>query len=1114
MYEDNNNASLRSLIGFANYLTSCLIIIFRYMKNLVLIICLGAIIQGITAQNEPSVSLFSGWKFATGDQAACVKPDFKDTGWKTMAMDKNWELQGFDVYDGYAWYRIKVVIPSSLKKHVYLKDSVQLGLGKINNFDQSYLNGELLGMNGQTVAPGISPDPAFIKAPMATYDVQRNYILQVNDPRIRWDQENIIAIRIFDEGGMGGIYAGDLSIRMRKLSDYFRIDNQSAPEKAGDGSIRKSVVLRNHYSKSPVTGRLTISLIDKLTRTASIILKEKVTVAPASVKEFSYNIPVPTGPNRVVYQFVYDQVKDQLSIGDEYPYILTPKTPETPRINGAAVYGTRPGKPFLFTIPASGKRPMTFATEGLPAGLTLDSKTGIITGRVKEAGEYRVMLLAKNTLGEASRELLIVIGDHIALTPTMGWNSWNCWGLTVDQEKVVASARVFKEKGLADHGYSYINIDDGWQKYQNEEPKRDPWGYILPNQKFPNMKALGDSIHALGLKFGIYSSPGPLTCGKYAASYLFESQDAESYGAWGVDYLKYDWCSYDQIAKNLEKPELTKPYLVMRDALKKSGRDIVYSLCQYGMGEVWKWGAEVGGNLWRTTEDINDSWESLLQCGFSQTGQTPYAGPGRWNDPDMLVVGWVGWGPNLHRSKLTPDEQYTHISLWSLLSAPLLLGCDLTRLDDFTLNLITNDDVLSVNQDALGKQAGRDILAGNFQVWSKPMADGSRAVGIFNLGEESQNYELDLNKFGATGPQRVRDLWRQKDTGTFSGKYIAAVPSHGVVMIRLKPESVPGQANVQGGKRDRTSFKPGQPWLDNNGVMINAHGGGLLFDGGKYWWFGEHKIEGKKGNNAWVGVHCYSSGDLYNWKDEGIALKVSDDQASDISAGCILERPKVIFNVKTGKYVMWFHLELKGQGYKAARSGVAVADKITGPYTFIESMRPNGEMARDMAIFVDDDGKAYHFYAAEDNATMVVSQLSDDYLKPSGKFAKILNGRYREAPAVCKYKGTYYLITSDCTGWAPNAATVAIAESILGPWTEKGNPCKGAESEIKITFNSQSTFIQPVVGRPGAFIFMADRWNPGNAIDGRYIWLPVLWENGLPVLRWIGDWDLDVYRRD
>ena len=1082
------------------------------MKSALFILATLCFVLTCQGQQEPSLSITSGWKFATGNHPESTGSAFDDSGWKSMAMDKNWELQGYEVYDGFAWYRLRIRIPSSLKKGTYLRDSLQLALGKINNFDQSFLNGELLGMNGKTVPPGTSPNDGFMKAPAATYDVQRNYVIPVTDPRIHWDAENIISIRVFDEGGMGGIYAGDLSIRMKKITDYFRIDNSMEAEKTSDGRITRKIFLRNTHSVLPVTGRFTVTLTDKLTGAVKPVLKEKIKVAPHSSNEMVVTVPEPSGPNRVVYLYSFDQVKANLTEADEYPYILTPALPASPRINGPEVYGARPGKPFLFLIPATGNRPITFATEGLPEGLRLDPGTGVITGRIKESGEYKVVLAARNKAGEARRELRIIIGDQIALTPPMGWNSWNCWGLTVDQGKVLASARVFKEKGLADHGYTYINVDDGWQKQQMEEPKRDPWGYILPNTKFLDMKALGDSLHALGLKFGIYSSPGPLTCGKYVGSYLNEMQDAERYGHWGVDYLKYDWCSYDQIAKSLERDELKRPYLVMRDALKNSGRDIVYSLCQYGMGEVWKWGAEVGGNLWRTTEDINDSWESLLQCGFTQTEQSPWAGPGHWNDPDMLVVGWVGWGPSLHKSRLTPDEQYTHMSLWSLLSAPLLLGCDLTRLDDFTLNLIANDEILAVNQDALGKQATRNLVQGNYQVWSKTLSDGSLAVGVFNLGEQSGQYALELSKLNITGSRLIRDLWRQKDLGTFSGKFTATVPSHGVVMIKVSAAAetpATSASNVR-----HAAFRPGAVWTDTNGVPINAHGGGILFDHGKYWWFGEHKVEGRRGNNAWVGVHGYSSEDLYNWKDEGIVLKVSEDPASDITAGCILERPKVLFNSATGKYVMWFHLELKGQGYKAARTGVAVADSPAGPYRYIESLRPNGEMARDMTLFQDDDGKAYHIYASEDNATMIISQLSDDYLKPSGKFVKILNGRYREAPAIAKFQGRYYLITSDCTGWAPNAATMATAGSIWGPWTEYGNPCRGATSETALTFNSQSTFLLPVMGRPGAFIFIADRWNPENAIDGRYVWLPVFWDRGMPVIRWLQEWDLGIFRWD
>ena len=448
--------------------------------------------------------------------------------------------------------------------------------------------------------------------------------------------------------------------------------------------------------------------------------------------------------------------------------------------------GARPGRPFLFTVPATGLRPMTFDAKNLPGGLIIDKNSGIITGRVMQPGEYTVTLSAKNNRGLAEDNLKIVIGDQIALTPPMGWNSWNCWGLSVDQEKILASARVFKEKGLMDHGWTYINIDDGWEiKGDSPLPKRDTRGNILTNEKFKDMKGLGDSIHALGLKFGIYSSPGPLTCGGYTATYQYELKDARSFAGWGVDYLKYDWCSYDKIAKDQSRPELMKPYQVMRKALDELDRDIVYSLCQYGMGKVWEWGAEVGGNLWRTTGDIADTWESMRDIGFNQVDNAAYAGPGHWNDPDMLVIGWVGWGPTLHPTRLTPDEQYTHISLWCLLSAPLLIGCDPERLDDFSLNLLTNDEVLALDQDPLGKQALPIIKKDSIQVWMKDLADGDKAVGIFNLGEKTEQFTLDLQQLGLTGPVAVRDLWRQKNLGKKSSPVDFLIPAHGVILIKL-----------------------------------------------------------------------------------------------------------------------------------------------------------------------------------------------------------------------------------------------------------------------------------------------------------------------------------------
>jgi beta-xylosidase len=252
---------------------------------------------------------------------------------------------------------------------------------------------------------------------------------------------------------------------------------------------------------------------------------------------------------------------------------------------------------------------------------------------------------------------------------------------------------------------------------------------------------------------------------------------------------------------------------------------------------------------------------------------------------------------------------------------------------------------------------------------------------------------------------------------------------------------------------------------------------------------------------------------LYNWKDEGIALAVSDDPESDIIKGCVLERPKVIFNKKTRRYVMWFHLELKDQGYTAARTGVAVSDKVTGPYKFIESFRPDGQESRDMTVYVDDDEKAYLLHSSENNATLHISLLTDDYLKPAGKFERVFEGRFMEAPVVFKCKGKYYFIASDCTGWAPNAARSAMADKITGPWTELGNPCIGTEEQCSVTFTSQSTYVLPVPNKKDAFIFMADRWRPENAVDGRYIWLPIEFENGRPVIRWVDQWDLGVFNR-
>ncbi len=488
------------------------------------------------------------------------------------------------------------------------------------------------------------------------------------------------------------------------------------------------------------------------------------------------------------------------------PYILTPPPPAVPRINGAEVFGVRPGHPLLYTIAATGQRPMKFSAENLPNGLKLNPNTGIITGVVEKKGNYVTTLIAENKLGKTERKFTIKVGDFICLTPPMGWNSWNCWATSVDAQKVEAAADAMVKTGLINHGWTYINIDDSWSIEPGSKDSllsgkpRDKNGMINSNKKFPDMKKLAEYIHGEGLKIGIYSSPGPLTCAGYTASYKHEYKDAERFAEWGFDYLKYDWCSYDTIAKNHSLPELQKPYKLMRDALNKVDRDIVYSLCQYGMGDVWKWGSKVGGNLWRTTGDISDNWGSMSGIGFGQAGHEKYAGPGHWNDPDMLVVGLVGWGPNLHPTKLTPDEQYTHISLWSLLSAPLLIGCDLSKIDKFTLSLLSNDEVIAVDQDPLGKQASRVYDKDGKQIWVKDLQDGAKAVGLFYVGkkpkkpsdylnwtgkEEKTKIIITSNEVGFTGKFKVKDLWRQKDLGIFQNKFETEVPYHGVVLVKV-----------------------------------------------------------------------------------------------------------------------------------------------------------------------------------------------------------------------------------------------------------------------------------------------------------------------------------------
>lgn len=448
-------------------------------------------------------------------------------------------------------------------------------------------------------------------------------------------------------------------------------------------------------------------------------------------------------------------------------------------LHGARVVGGSPGKPFLFRIPATGKGQRRFAVEpALPEGLTLDTESGIISGTPTAEGEFALTISLQVGGETATRDLRLVIRPGaVALTPPMGWNSWNCWGKELDEAKVRAAADALVESGLADFGYAYVNLDDGWQGKRNAD------GAIQPHAGFTSMRALTDYVHSLGLKIGIYSSPGPQTCAGFEGTYRHEQQDAETWAAWGFDYVKYDYCSYFKVKKDDELDSQIAPYRQLGEILPTLSRDIVYSICTGHMFDVSSWGASVNGNLWRTTEDIIDTWGSVAGIGFRHDAIAGRQSAGQWNDPDMLVVGKLGWGPHLRDTRLTRNEQHTHISLWALLGAPLLIGCDLTQLDPFTFNLLTNPEIIDINQDALGMQ-GRTILSENFcRVIAKPLTGGRVAIGLFNLApfEQEMSYEFPTNEDGRD--KRLRDPWKRETLTGNDASFIAIVPPHGCRIV-------------------------------------------------------------------------------------------------------------------------------------------------------------------------------------------------------------------------------------------------------------------------------------------------------------------------------------------
>lgn len=502
--------------------------------------------------------------------------------------------------------------------------------------------------------------------------------------------------------------------------------------------------------------------------------------------------------------------------------ILTPPEKEEPQINGADIWGVRPGHPVIFRVATSGIRPMCFTAKGLPEGVTFDTEKGILGGVApKVKGDYDIVVTAENSKGKATRTIRIVVGDTISLTPPMGWNSWNVWCYRLTDEYARISARAMEESGLANHGWSYINLDDWWEMNNSKTERvkmrerdfgredviglaRDVNGKIIPNRSFPDMKGLTDYIHSFGFKAGLYSSPGPTTCGGCEGSYGHELLDAESWADWGFDYVKYDWCSYGWIFKKqlevtgeahparggVSHPGYEKPYRLMGECLKKQNRDIVYSFCQYGMGNVEQWARDAGANCWRSWEDLKDSWVWMEYAIDSRINGEfwKYTGPGCWADPDMMIVGQQYSFGYDHPTFLTPNEQYTHVSIWSMVCSPLLTGCDLAKLDDFTRNLLVNDEVIAVSQDRLGKVARRIRHTDTESVWTRPLVDGSTAIALVNRYPYTREIKVGFDEIGlGSGEYYVRDLWRQKCEGKHSGFYVVKVPPHATHLVRIRP---------------------------------------------------------------------------------------------------------------------------------------------------------------------------------------------------------------------------------------------------------------------------------------------------------------------------------------
>ena len=478
--------------------------------------------------------------------------------------------------------------------------------------------------------------------------------------------------------------------------------------------------------------------------------------------------------------------------------IQTPEESPIPKIHGKHIVGAKPGKEILYRLPVSGAIPCTLKATQVPKGLTFNPETGILSGALFTRGSHPITFTAQNAFGSDSRTIEIRIGDTISYAPIMGWSSWYGYWEFIKQTDIENEAELLVKHRLHDYGFDHILIDDGWQSRDHAASKNG----LFPSVDFPDLKGLSNALHEKGLKFGIYSSPGKETCVKLPGSYGHETQDAEYFCSIGADYVKYDWCLYQSIYDSLIAlpnanvlDESRKPYERFSKVLDEcSNRDIFFGICQYGNNDVWKWARSIGGNSWRTTTDIQDNWWSMSNViGFAQKNLEQYAGYNGWNDMDFLRVGYSLPNPYRRKTELTPNELYTHVSLWALLNSPLILSCVLDSLDEFTLRLLKNGEVLAINQDKLGLQGKRVFKDIWQEVWMKQLDSGNIVVGFFNRDDiAEQSISVTREQLGIKDkslPYKVRNLWKQKDIRMLDQALTASVPQHGVQLLLLTPNT-------------------------------------------------------------------------------------------------------------------------------------------------------------------------------------------------------------------------------------------------------------------------------------------------------------------------------------